>query len=296
MTDASPADGSARSDGQPLVVLVTGCSTGFGLLTALAFARRGDRVFATMRDVAKAGALQEAAAAEGLTVDVVALDVTDDESVTSAVAAVHESAGTIDVLVNNAGVGGRSAVETFPDDLVRSIFETNVFGVLRLCRAVLPEMRERGSGAIVNVSSLAGLSAPPFNAAYSASKHALEAFSEAMALEVQPFGVRVALVEPGYFRTNIGENVVASTRLRDDSPYAERERQAVEAVPASVEQGGDPTIVADTIVEAATTATPRLRYPLGAGADQVLRSAGPDREGWGLLAKRVSLDPLPAPS
>ncbi len=214
-----------------MVVLVTGCSTGFGLLTALAFARRGDRVFATMRNVDKAGELLAAAEAEGLKVDVVALDVTDDASVTDAVAAVLREAGTIDVLVNNAGIGGRSAVETYPEELVRAIFETNVFGVLRMLRAVLPTMRENRSGAVVNVSSLAGLMGVPFNSRYSASKHALEAIS-------------VTLIEPGYYRTNIGDNVTAMTALSPESPYYQPERAAVDAVPDAVAQGGDPQEVA----------------------------------------------------
>ncbi len=267
-----------------MVVLVTGCSTGFGLLTALAFARRGDRVFATMRDVAKAGELRAAADAESLTVEVVPLDVTNDASVRDGVAAVLDAAGTIDVLVNNAGIGGRAAVETYPDELVRAIFETNVFGVLRMLRAVLPAMREQGSGAIVNVSSLAGLVGVPFNSMYSASKHALEAITEALALEVQPFGIRVSLIEPGYYRTNIGENVTAMTELSPDSAYYEQERAALEAVPAAVERGGDPKDVADAIVEAATADKVRLRVPMG-GAGMLRAGDGE----WGQLMKRVAL-------
>ena len=273
-----------------MVVLVTGCSTGFGLLTALAFARRGDKVFATMRNTAKAGELLDAAAAQNLTVEVVELDVTDDKSVEAGVGQVLSTAGRVDVLVNNAGVGGRAAIETFPDELVRSIFETNVFGVLRMLRAVLPGMREQGSGAVVNVSSLAGLSPVPFNGMYAASKHALEAITEALALEVQPFGIRVSLVEPGYFKTNIGENVVASTRLSDDSPYAEKERDAVAGVTAAVARGGDPQVVADAIVEAATSERPRLRYPLGAGADFILRAgASPLGDEWATQNRRIAL-------
>ena len=273
-----------------MVVLVTGCSTGFGMLTALAFARRGDKVFATMRNTAKAGELLDAAAAQNLTVEVVELDVTDDKSVEAGVGQVLSTAGRVDVLVNNAGVGGRAAIETFPDELVRSIFETNVFGVLRMLRAVLPGMREQGSGAVVNVSSLAGLSPVPFNGMYAASKHALEAITEALALEVQPFGIRVSLVEPGYFKTNIGENVVASTRLSDDSPYAEKERDAVAGVTAAVARGGDPQVVADAIVVAAPSERPRLRYPLGAGADFILRAgASPLGDEWATQNRRIAL-------
>ena len=268
-----------------MVVLITGCSTGFGLLTALTFARRGDRVFATMRNVDKAGELRAAAEREGVEVEVVELDVTDDLSVDKAVGEVLSTAGRVDVLVNNAGVGGRAAVETFPDATTRAIFETNVFGVLRTQKAVLPAMREQGSGAIINVSSMAGLMAVPFNSMYSASKHALEAITEALALEVRPFGIRVALIEPGYYRTNIGENVTAMSDLSPDSPYYAEERKALDAVTGAVERGGDPQEVADAIVEAATSDAPRLRYPLGAGA--MLRAAGNGE--WGQIMKRVSL-------
>ena len=245
------------------VVLVTGCSSGFGLLTAVSFARRGDRVFATMRDTAKSGDLMAAASAAGVTVEVMALDVTDDASVTTGIAGILADAGQIDVLVNNAGVGARAAIEMYPDRVVRDVFETNVFGVWRMVRAVLPGMRERGSGAIVNVSSIAGLVAPPFNGLYSSTKHALEAMTEAMAFEVETFGVRVALIEPGYFQTNIGVNVAAKTVLTDTSPYAEAERQAVERMHEAVAGGGDPQVVADLIVEAATTEAPRLRWLAG---------------------------------
>jgi NAD(P)-dependent dehydrogenase (short-subunit alcohol dehydrogenase family) len=252
------------------VVVVTGCSTGFGLETALAFARRGDRVFATMRNVAKADALLAAAQGEGLEVDVVALDVNDEASVRDGVASILATAGAIDVLVNNAGIGSRAAVECFDDQTIRDVFETNVFGVLRMLRAVLPGMRERGAGAVVNVSSMAGRVAVPFNALYCASKHALEAFSEALALEIEPFGVRVALIEPGYFRTSIGENVTARSNLDPASPYAAVERLALDAVATSVEGGGDPRIVAEVIVEAATTDRPRLRWPVGADAERII--------------------------
>jgi len=254
------------------VVVVTGCSSGFGLLTAVAFARRGDEVFATMRDPAKAGALQEAAAAAGTAVNVMALDVTSDESVTGAVGAVLADAGRIDILVNNAGIGARAAIEMYPDRVVRQVFETNVFGVWRMVRAVLPGMRAQGSGAVVNVSSIAGRVGPPFNGLYSSTKHALEGMSEAMAGEVAPFGIRVALVEPGYYRTSIGDNVAANTALDPASPYAVREAEAVARMHEAVANGGDPQEVADLIVEAATTATPRLRW-LAGGDAQAIASA-----------------------
>ena len=153
-------------------VLITGCSSGFGLLSALEFARRGDTVFASMRTVSKATALNDAAAAEGLKVEVVSLDVTDDDSVRSAVAGVAAEAGTIDVLVNNAGIEMNGAIHLIADDEARWQFDTNVLGPLRTMRAVVPIMLHQGGGTIVNVSSVAGVAAVPYSGMYAASKHA----------------------------------------------------------------------------------------------------------------------------
>ncbi|MEU2440427.1 SDR family oxidoreductase [Streptomyces rubradiris] len=185
-------------------VLVTGCGSGIGLETALAFARRGDRVHACVRDPATAGELLRRARAEELTLDVPRLDVTDDASVTAAVTAVQDRHGPLDVLVNNAGVDRTGPAETMPLDQARTVFETNFWGPLRLARAVLPGMRARGSGVIVNVSSLAARTfAVPHGGFYAASKAALGALSEALYAEVQPFGIRVVCLEPGSFATAI---------------------------------------------------------------------------------------------
>jgi NAD(P)-dependent dehydrogenase (short-subunit alcohol dehydrogenase family) len=272
------------------VVLITGCSSGFGLETALAFARRGDRVFATMRNTEKASALRTAAESEGLEVEIASLDVTDGRSVEHAVSEVLKQADGIDVLVNNAGVGARAAVETFSDEVVRSVFETNVFGVLRMLRAVLPGMRERRGGAIVNISSAAGLAPVPFNALYSATKHALEAFSEALAFELEPWEIRVAIVEPGYFRTAIGDNVVAMTELDPMSPYAAAERRAVEGAIRSVAGGDDPRLVAAAIVEAATTMQPQLRWLVGKDAEMVAQARRSSSETeWASMVRQLML-------
>ena len=182
------------------VALITGCSTGIGRATALHLARRGYRVHATMRSPERAGApLVQTAKDEGLALTVVPLDVMDAASCAKALA----EAGRIDVLVNNAGLGELGAVEDLDDEQVRRMFETNVFGPLRLMRAVLPGMRAAGRGAIVNVSSVAGRFCYGSGALYSGSKHALEAISECLALEVMQYGIRVAIIEPGFFDTPI---------------------------------------------------------------------------------------------
>lgn len=268
------------------VVLITGCSSGFGLLAALEFARRGHEVVATMRNLDRSERLRDAARAEDLTIDVVALDVTNDASVSSAVADVEERYGRIDVVVNNAGFASSGAIEAVPDAVVRQLFETNVFGVLRVQRAVLPGMRGRGSGAIVNVSSLAGLlPGMPFDGYYYATKQALEAITEALSYEVEPFGIRVALVEPGLYRTDIADNLVAEGSPGVVEAYAERQdRRLAMRMHDFNAVGGDPQEVADAIVDAALSDERRLRWPLGPYAEELLAAmpswTAADRDAW----------------
>jgi NAD(P)-dependent dehydrogenase (short-subunit alcohol dehydrogenase family) len=232
------------------VVLITGCSSGFGLETALAFARRGDTVVATMRTPEKAGALLDRAAQEGVSVEVVALDVTDDRSVLAAVGEVADRHGSVDVLVNNAGVGYSGPIETIDIDRARTVVETIVWGAVRTLRAVLPHMRAQGAGVIVNVSSAAArLPGGGYAAFYSASKHALSALSESLAWEVAQFGIRVVCLEPGFYATAIGLNSdTASVDLT--SPYAADDAYVAEFYNKSIAAGGDPAVVADAIVAA----------------------------------------------
>ncbi len=253
------------------VVLITGCSSGFGLLAALQFARKGDQVYATMRNPAKAGELEKAKNEEKLAIEVFQLDVTDEASVTSAVRQVIDAAGRIDVLVNNAGIGAHGPVEETDDDEAKEIFETNFFGALRTIRAVLPQMRDQKSGTIVNVSSLAGRVSPPFDGIYSASKFALEAATEALHYEVHPFGIRVALVEPGGFETNIGNTRRVPRRYTEGSPYAEydqRFEQALSRLPTQGERA-DPQVVAEAIYNAVHDEAPKLRYLVGEDAEMI---------------------------
>ena len=183
------------------VVLITGCSSGIGLETAVAFARRGDTTYATMRDPDRATRLLARAASEGATLEVLGLDVTDDASVRAAVRTVEERHGAIDVLVNNAGIDASGPVETTPIGRARAVLETNLWGPVRTARAALPAMRGRGAGVIVNVTSMAArLPGTLYNGFYAASKHALGALSESLAWELSPFGVRVVCVEPASSR------------------------------------------------------------------------------------------------
>ena len=269
------------------VVLITGCSSGFGLATALAFARRGDRVWATMRDLGRSGPLVAAADAEALTVHLRQLDVTDPQSVSAAVAHILERDGGIDVLVNNAGVAHLGPMETLPDPMVRQIFETNLFGAVAMIRAVLPSMRQRRAGVVVNVSSVAGrLPGTPGNWAYSASKHALSALSDSLAEEVRPFGLRVVCVEPGFFRTGVVADYEAPA---PGSPYQQLEGRVAAYFAAGVEGGGDPVEVAEAIVSAVADPAAALHVLVGADAQRSVAAMAAMSEEKGIVVRRAAL-------
>jgi NAD(P)-dependent dehydrogenase (short-subunit alcohol dehydrogenase family) len=249
------------------VVLVTGASSGIGLATSIAFATLGDRVFGSVRDGRGASRLLAAATDHDVVVTPVEFDVTDDNAVRRGVASVMAEAGRIDVLVNNAGVGHFGPIETTTDEQWRAIFEVNVFGVARVCRAVLPAMREAHSGVIVNVTSINGKIAGAFGGPYSASKFALEALSESMLFEVEPYGVRVVVVEPGQFDTPIFDKGRAVPLV--DSVYAEREARFRSRLP---EPGAaaDPQVAAEVIVAAATGSRNGFRHEAGSDAEFLL--------------------------
>lgn len=255
------------------VVLITGCSTGIGLRSAVAFARNGDTVIATMRNPAKADALHKAAADAGVEVEVVTLDVTDDASAAAAVSDVLARHGQIDVLVNNAGVGLSGAVEDFPEAQARTAIETNFWGPVRMTRLVLPSMRAHGSGVIVNISSITGrLPAFPGYGFYAAGKHAIGALSESLATEVGPFGIRVVCVEPGYYDTALTETVdMLREQLDPASPYADLSRFMLDFSKSALENGGDPADVADAIVAAVADSASPVHVHVGADAEAFLQ-------------------------
>ena len=248
-----------------MIAVVTGTSTGIGLATSLHLARNGHRVFAGMRNLAKADPLREAAAAEDLPVEVIELDVTLEHSTKSAFETVR-SAGPVDVLVNNAGIGGASPLELTPEDEHRQMFETNYFGAVRCIQEVLPSMRERGQGAIVNITSVAGVFATPNQIAYSASKWALECLGEALASEMCRFGVRVFNIEPGVIMTKIFENSAEATRYDKASPYQPLMRRNGKVFAAGFKAGAQPEEVARVILQAITADDYKLRWPVGADA------------------------------
>jgi NADP-dependent 3-hydroxy acid dehydrogenase YdfG len=246
-------------------VLITGCSTGIGRATAIELTERGHRVTATARRVETLDDL-----------DVAAKDVLDVDDAASIVGAV-EQAGEIDALVNNAGFEVAGPIERADLSDVRDMFETNVFGLARMVQAVVPQMRERGSGTVVNVGSIAGVVAPPLGGYYAASKYAVEAITEAMHLELGHFGVRTVVIEPGPFATNFRDNIRHSGE--DTPPYDELRDQwngSTDQLAGGTPPG--PEAVAVAIADAIEADDPPLRIPVGEGAEMIVavRAASDD--------------------
>lgn len=246
-------------------VLITGTSKGIGLATALKLARAGHTVYATMRDAKRAAQLSEEYVPERLPVHFLVMDVDSDESVAAAIAAIHADAGNIDVLVNNAGLGPIGSVEEMPLAAIRAVMETNYFGVIRCIKAVLPHMRERRSGCIINISSVSGRVTTSPLGPYSATKHALEAISEALAQEVKAFNIRVAIVEPGIIDTPMAHGIGVPLPA---TIYPQQRRMAAYFDARLRHSATDPQVVAEKIQSIIESGTWILRHPAGAGAEQ----------------------------
>jgi len=243
-------------------VLITGTSKGIGLATALAFARAGYKVAAAMRNPATAPELANTASEENLDITVYKIDVDSDTSVKEGVDCINKEMGSIDVLVNNAGIERMGTVEELDLDDFRAVMETNYFGVIRCVQVVLPDMIKRRSGCIVNITSVAGRIASPAMSAYSASKFALESLSEILAQEVKSFGVRVVIVEPGIIDTSMAQHITVKPEA---SRYSYAERLSA-LFTASLKNPVSPTVVADKILEIAQNETGQLRHPVGPDA------------------------------
>ena len=250
------------------VWLITGCSTGFGRELAKLVLTRGWRAVVTARDPAQLTDIAEGHADRAL---VLPLDVTQREQIKHVVAEAKRTFGRVDVLVNNAGYGYLAAIEEGEDDAVRAMFETNVFGLIDMTKAVLPVMREQRSGLIVNVSSIGGLTSFAATGYYHGTKYAVEGISESLALEVKPLGIDVLIVEPGPFRTNwAGPSIKqSSTRIDAYAGTAGERRKQTEARSGS--QTGDPVRAAQAIIDAALSDTPPLRLLLGKMALELAR-------------------------
>jgi len=256
---------------QSQTVLITGCSTGIGRATAERLAGAGHTVYATAR---KLEAIEDLKAKGCHTL---ALDVTDETSMQAAVSAVEEAEGAVGALVNNAGYSQSGAVESVNLDDIRAQFETNVFGLIRMSQLVLPKMRERGEGRVVNVGSMGGKLTFPGGGIYHATKYAVEAISDAMRFELGGFGVQVVLIEPGLITTEFASAAVGALNAgtTDNGPYAEF-NQAVAASTAGAYEGptaklgGGPETVAKAIEKAITARRPKARYPVTPSARIVM--------------------------
>lgn len=267
-------------------ILVTGCSSGIGLATADLLVKAGHIVYATARRPETLAALETAGA------HTVALDVTSEESMEAAVKAIEAEHGRVGVLVNNAGFGEYGTIEETDLDKVRTMFETNVFGLARLTQLVLPGMRAAGAGRIVNIGSMGGRITFPVGGYYHATKYAVEAITDALRNEVRPFGIKVVLVEPGLIRTQFGDTAMGSEAHTpiDSSPYA-----ALLAASASTTTGGydnpmlatGPETVARTILKAVESNHPRSRYVVTPAARAMIaaRTVGGDRV-WDAIVRQ----------
>ncbi|MCS5636606.1 MAG: SDR family oxidoreductase [Myxococcota bacterium] len=247
-------------------VLITGSNSGIGRATAILLAARGYRVFAAMRDVGKAEKLLAGAAAAGAEVHPVALDVNDDASVQQAMAEISGEAGGVDVLVNNAGIAYNAAVEDVNIAEARGVMETNFWGAIRCTQAVLPAMREQGSGHVVNISSIAGRIAALGQVVYSASKWAVEAMSENLAQEVAPFGIRVSIIEPGVTRTAI---LPKNLGHPEPTEYLAAYRRMLQFYASGIRANTEAAVVAEVILGALEDPEPKLRYPCAWGGKEL---------------------------
>ena len=247
------------------VVLITGASSGIGMSTAIYLAERGYRVIATSRVKERLADLGAEAGRRDLPIAGVQLDINSETGLSETLAAIADEHGPIDVLVNNAGYGLFGPVQTLAHDELRAQFETNVFAAVRLVRAVLPAMIRQGRGTIVNVSSILGRVGLPFHGAYASSKFALEGLSESLRTELWPLGIRVALVEPGLFRTKFPENQAAASGIdsEDGDPYRRHIEKYKDRRDDFFQRGKDPIRVARVIHRIVESRQPRLRYQVG---------------------------------
>jgi NAD(P)-dependent dehydrogenase (short-subunit alcohol dehydrogenase family) len=266
------------------VAFITGANSGIGRSAAVDLAAKGWTVYGSMRSLDKGERLAAMAADAGVAVNPVVCDVTDTDSVNRAVVEVTEASGGIDVLVNNAGVGGNGVLEETPVERYAEAMDVNLYGIVRCVQAVLPQMRERRNGCIVNVSSVAGRIAALGQSPYVASKWAVEGLSEGLAQEVAPLGIRVAIVEPGVVKTAI---MAKNTDAPNTSgAYDQAYRRMFGFYMAGLANPGQPSEVADVIYEAATTDDPKLRWTCGwAGPELANNRRNVSDEDWVDLAR-----------
>ncbi|WP_164669760.1 SDR family oxidoreductase [Virgibacillus doumboii] len=255
------------------VVFITGASGGFGLLISLALAEAGYFVVATMRNLSKKERLLGKALEKGVktNIECIELDVTKQDKIASVIPEVIDRFGSIDVLINNAGYAAGGFTEELSLEDWRQQFETNFFGLVAVTKAVIPHMRKQQRGTIINLSSISGRMALPGLGPYSASKHAVEGFSESLRLELLPFGIHVVLIEPGSYLTDIWSKGMEAFHVDSESPYKEKTETLMKIVNHIAKTADDPEDVVRLIVEVVQKDNPDLRYPVGKGVKSQIR-------------------------
>ncbi len=254
------------------IALVTGCSSGIGFETALALARDGYFTYASMRNISKSSEIEEITKKESLPLKVIQLDVDDKDSIKNAISQIMKEKNRLDVLVNNAGYGIFGCLEDISVEEIREQFETNFFGIVRLIHEAAPIMRAQKSGAIVNISSVAGRIGFPASPAYISSKFALEGLSESLRYELSQFGVNIIIIEPGVIKSNFFKSMRFPKNPKANSPYKELTEKVVGGIKMMAEMGTHPKEVADTIVRALKEKNPLPRYPVGNDAAMFLEA------------------------
>ena len=261
---------------EPKVALVTGSSSGIGFETAILLARSGYHTYASMRNIKKSKKITDMADKENLSLQFVELDVNNDNSVKDAIDKIGREKNRIDVLVNNAGYGLFGSLEDMSLEEIKSQFETNFFGVIRVIQNSLPIMRkQQGGGFIVNISSVGGRMSVPILSAYNSTKFALEGMSESLSYELEPFGIRVVIIEPGFIRTNIMNSSILSKKSQvPNSPYFSLTQKVAKHFNSMVNDlsSTHPEEVAKTILKAITSESRQLRYTVGDDADSIIQA------------------------
>ena len=255
------------------VAIVTGSSSGIGFETSLILARNGFHTYAAVRNLDKSQPLIDMSKKDGLSIQVIELDVSNDKSVKDAINRVLSENKRIDVVVNNAGYALVGSFEDLSMDEIKSQFETNFFGIIRVIQAVLPTMRNQRNGRIVNVSSMGGRIAIPLDSAYHGTKFALEGVSESLQYEVEQFGIKIIIIEPGAIKSNFFNNLkMASKAQRPDSPYTQMMQKLNAGFSFILENAPHPVEVAKVILAAVTSEDPQLRYTVGDDAAMMLQA------------------------
>jgi NAD(P)-dependent dehydrogenase (short-subunit alcohol dehydrogenase family) len=283
---------ASSSSSNQKVAVVTGSSTGIGYETSLILARNGFLTYATMRNLNKSESIESITTKENLPIHIKQLDVTDDTSVKNAVEAISSETGRIDLLVNNAGYGLNGAFEDLAMDEIKAQYETNLFGLIRTTQAVLPIMRRQKSGTVINISSGVGRFGLPGSSAYVSTKFAVEGLSESMSYELEPFGIKVVLVEPGVIKTNFVDGMVIARKSQDPkSPYSQIIQKMVTGLEEMMKNGSSPDLVAKVVLNAATNENPSLRYLAGNDVEQLLESKRkmPDEEFYKMMKQNLMM-------